>query len=273
MAINVSAGIIGLADEIAEQYGIPVPLAQIAEDELINVISDDYGRGTFDGLTWYEEDTDDFYIHLNTNDAHKNSPVTKKGRFTLAHELGHYFIPNHRLALMAGELKPHGSINYLTSQSAWTLEREADAFASVLLMPTKSVKELVKGRPFNFGVIEDIANTYNVSKSAAALRFLDVGNTPIMIVYAIDGKIRWVSHSEDFPFWRLRYGNGRGDRVPEYTVMGTYFYEHDDSDCCKAETVFAQDCFVTRNEEENDREFLEWCICYQNKAFSVFWEK
>ena len=273
MAIKVSGGILNLANEIAEQYEAPIPLLDIAEEELIKVICDDYGSTTFDGLTWFEAETDDFYIHLNTNRTRNNKPESVKGRFTLAHELGHYFIPHHRFGLMNGELKPHGSVNFLTNQGAWQLERDADAFASNLLMPTNSIKELIKGCRFDFSVIEEIAERYKVSKSAAALRFGEIGNTPIMAVYAMDGKIQWVSRSEDFPFWRLRNGSGKGDRVPENTVMGTYFYEHDNSDCRQKETVFAGDCFDTKREEDNDMEFFEWCIEHQNKAFSVFWEQ
>lgn len=273
MAISTSGEVLNLANEIAQQYEIPIPLLDIAEEEFIKVIYDDYGSTTFDGLTWFDAETDDFFIHLNTNSLRNNKPNSVKGRFTLAHELGHYFIPHHRLGLINGELKPHGSVNYLTNQSAWQLERDADVFASNLLMPTNSVKELIKGRRFDFSVIEDMAERYKVSKSAAALRFTDIGNAPVLVVYAMDGKIQWVSKSEDFPFWRLRYGNGKGDRVPENTVMGTYFYGHDNSDCKQEETVYAGDCFDTRREEDNDRKFIEWCIEFQNKAFSVFWEK
>lgn len=273
MAISTSGEVLNLANEIAQQYEMPIPLLDIAEEEFIKVIYDDYGSTTFDGLTWFDAETDDFFIHLNTNSLRNNKPNSVKGRFTLAHELGHYFIPHHRQGLINGELKPHGSVNYLTNQSAWQLERDADVFASNLLMPTNSVKELIKGRRFDFSVIDDMSEMYKVSKSAAALRFADIGNAPIMAVYAMDGKIQWVSKSEDFPFWRLRYGNGKGDRVPENTVMGTYFYEHDSSDCKHEETVYAGDCFDTRREEDNDRKFIEWCIEFQNKAFSVFWEK
>ena len=271
--MKVSSGITVLAEEIAAQYGVPIPLEKVAEDELLEVICDDYGKGTFDGLTWFESETDDFYIHLNTNADKANYLSKPKGRFTMAHELGHYFIPAHRLGLMSGEMKPHGSVNYINNLPAWQIEREADSFASSLLMPSSSFMEFIKGKSFNFHLIEAIADKFNVSKSAAALRFVNIGNYPIMVVFAIEGKIRWVSCSEDFPFWRLRYGNGKGDRVPEYTVMGTYFYEHDNGDCKSEETVYAQDCFYTRSEEDNKREFNEWCIDYQNCALSVFWEK
>lgn len=270
--IKVNSGIQAIAEDLAARYGVPIPLEEVAADELLEIVWDDYGSQSFDGLTWFEPETADFYIHLNTNPSKRNVLSNAKGRFTFAHELGHYFIPAHRLGLMRGVLKPHGSLSYLTNQPAWQLEREADSFASALLMPTASVKEDIKGKPFSFQLIDDLAARYVVSKSAAAIRFAAIGNYPIMVVYAIEGRISWVISSEDFPFWRLRYGSGKGDKVPENTVMGTYFYEQDDSDCRSEETVYAGDCFETRNKEDNDREFKEWCIGYNNKALSVFWE-
>ena len=54
MTIKVSGGILGLANEIAERYEAPIPLLEIAEEELIRVICGDYGSTTFDGLTWFE---------------------------------------------------------------------------------------------------------------------------------------------------------------------------------------------------------------------------
>lgn len=271
--IEADGGILALAEGVASRYESPVPLEQIAKDEFIHIICDDYGSTTFDGLTWFEQNTDEFYIHLNNNPSKRNSLTNMKGRFTLAHELGHYFIPSHRLGLITGELKPHGSINFINNPPAWQIEREADAFASVLLMPSDSIIDFIKGRAFDFQLIEAIADRYKVSKSAAALRYADIGNHPIMIVFAVDGRIRWVNRSKEFPFWRLKYGSGRGDCVPENTVMGTYFYEKDSSDCRNEETVYAGDCFDTRFDTDNRREFFEWCIEYKNCAISVFWEK
>lgn len=275
MAIELNGIISQIAADVSSHYNVPVPLSTIAESEDIKVFYDDYGKSTFDGLTWFEPSTDDFYIHLNTNLFKRNFPKTTKGRFTLAHELGHYFIPYHRKGLMNGSLKPHGSISYLVNQAAWKIEREADAFASMLLMPYESVRAFIKRKPFSFELIEELALTYNVSKSAAALRYVDIGDTPIMVVYAVNGKIRWTSHRDDFPFWRLKYGSGKGNKVPEYTVMGTFFYDKDDSDCNSEETIFAKDCFDTPREEDNNREFYEWCIPYSrgNSALSIIWEQ
>lgn len=44
----------------------PTDLETIVEEEMLNVIYDDYGSSTFDGLTMFEPSTDEFYIHINT---------------------------------------------------------------------------------------------------------------------------------------------------------------------------------------------------------------
>ena len=84
----------GVAEDIASFYPVPIPLKDVIEDEGIKLICDDYGTNTFDGLTIYERNEEVFYIHLNI--ARGNRIDNSKGRFTLAHELGHYFIDEHR---------------------------------------------------------------------------------------------------------------------------------------------------------------------------------
>lgn len=249
----------------------PTNLEAIIEEEMLKVFYDDYGKNTFDGLTMFEPSTDEFYIHINT--ARGNCPDSPKGRFTLAHELGHYMLPHHRLALMRGTMQPHGSINYLIDNKSWKIEREADDYAASILMPPGPFNAYVKGKAFDFQLLQDLANVFLVSLSAAALRFVEIGSYPIMVVYAVDKKIRWVRKSEDFPFRRLRYGNDKDGKIPENTVIGDYFYNSDDSCCRNNEMVYAMDCFDTHREEDNMREFFEWCVPYKNKALSVFWEK
>jgi hypothetical protein len=268
MAIQINKSIGILAGKIAAQYPCyPTPLQQIADDELINVCYNHYGSSTFDGLTWFEKSTDDFYIHLNLD--RNNSSKSHKGHFTFAHELGHYFIPRHRIGIMRGLLKPHKYI-YGINKSSWQIEREADEFASCLLMPEENFKKFVKGKNFSFELIRELTARYVVSISAAAIRYAEIGCQPIMVVYAMDSKVRWVIRSDFFPYYRLRYGNA-GSRVPENTVLGTYFYENDDNDCKSEEIVFAGDCFDIYHKEDNKKEFTEYCIPYKNHALSIFW--
>lgn len=127
-----------LAESIASLYSLPIPLDEIAEDEGIIVIYDNYGQNTFDGMTWYVPEQDIFYMHINTERG--NTRNSRKGRFTLAHELGHYFIDHHRQALECGKMQPHiHRYNPFGQNEDWAIEREADEFAAQLLMPLSLV--------------------------------------------------------------------------------------------------------------------------------------
>lgn len=258
-----------LAESIASLYEIPIPLEEIIEDEGLILYCDDYGANTFDGLTIYEPNQDVFYIHLNSERG--NNIAKPKGRFTLAHELGHYFIDRHRLAMMSGEMQPHCHFyNPFGKNEEWKIEREADDFAASLLMPSNLLHHDIGSCQISGDLIKQLSKKYMVSFSAMAIRFLHLDILPMMVVYAEDGKVKWQLHSEDFPFWRLRYGNSR---LPENSVIGSYFYDNDVDSCNKDEIVFAGDCFHVTDQESVNMEFYEYCIPYKDKAFSVFWTK
>ena len=267
--MNRSMGTNGLAEQIALQYSIPISLVEIVNEEEIELVCDDYGKDTFDGLTVYERENDSFYIHLNT--AGDNRPDSTKGRFTLAHELGHYFISHHRAALINGVMQPHcHKYNPFGDNEAWIIEREADDFAASLLMPWSLLKQDLQQEKFGGAVVNKLSERYRVSFSAMALRCLKCDYTPMMLVYAVNGMVKWQLHSKDFPFWQLKHGK---EFVPENSVMGEYFNRGNDSDCRKDEIVFAGDCFHTFSQEQNNLQFYEYCIPYKNKAFSMFWLK
>lgn len=269
MMMNRCAGTNKLAERIALQYSIPISLIEIVKEEEIELVCDDYGKDTFDGLTVYEREDDIFYIHLNT--ARGNRPDKVKGRFTLAHELGHYFIDHHRTALINGIMQPHyHNYNQFGNNEAWIIEREADDFAASLLMPWSLLKPDLQNEKFGGSLIKELSCRYNVSFSAMAIRCLKCAYIPMMLVYAQDGKVKWQLHSEDFPFWQLKHGN---TMVPENSVIGEYFCTCDDCNCRKDEVVFAGDCFDTFNQEQNNLQFYEYCLPYKNSAFSMFWQK
>lgn len=258
-----------IAESIASFYTIPIPLLDIARDEGLRVIFDDYGQDTFDGMTWYEPQLDTYFIHINTRKG--NYAYNTKGRFTLAHELGHYFIDRHRHALESGKMQPHiHHYQPFGKNEEWIIEREADAFASELLMPLTHFKADIKGKVFSCELLQSLVSKYQVSFSACAIRYMGLNMVPLMLIFAEDGKIKWQLRSSDFPFYRMRYGTSK---VPENTVMGDYFYKKDTSCCKQSETVTAMDCFHTYNEEQNQMRFYEYCIPSGRFAFSVFWQK
>lgn len=78
----------------------------------------------------------------------------ERQRFTLAHELGHIILE-------------HISFDGSTSQySGGSQEKEANAFAGALLVPSKDIKAFMKNGDKN---LEDIIRRYQVSKEVASI--------------------------------------------------------------------------------------------------------
>ena len=250
-----------LAEAIASEYPEKTtPVEKIIDDEDIAVYYDSYGS-TFDGMTLYDKGK--FYIHLNTDLG--NKPGSAKGRFTLAHELGHYYIDSHRIGLKKGLLEPHPS---RTNQKQFNrIEREADYFASCLLMPQAKFQKDCNRKKFGIELIDFLKEEYKVSRTACAFRFADIGNHPIMIVYGENGVIGWKYCSEDFPYKYLLYDR----RIPPNTVMGEYFNDNQDN-LFRKEKIWGVDIFNYVKDDDVHKAFFEHCIAYKQKALSIIWE-
>jgi Zn-dependent peptidase ImmA (M78 family) len=249
-----------LAEFIALEYDeIITPLERIIESEGVIVFYDDYGNA-FDGIIVYDSL---FYIHINTKSG--NRADSARGRFTLAHELGHYFIDNHRNGLQRGLLEPHPSKN--NEDKHQKIEREADYFASCLLMPEERFSKDCLRRKFSFSIIEELAEKYHVSLTACAIRFSDIGNHPIMIVYCEDNEVKWNWNSNDFPFKKIAKD---GKRVPEDTLVGEYFKTG--KGFKRTEQLLAGDWFNCYNYTDEGKRIYEHFIPHKNKVLSVIWE-
>lgn len=263
MAKKNSPRIKKIAEYIALQFEEKItPLERIVEDENLDVFYDNYESNTFDGMTIFDKGL--FYIHLNLDNG--NRADKERGRFTLAHELGHYFIDTHRIGLKNGLLEPHPS--HTNKSNFFSIEREADYFASCLLMPEERFRKDIGNKKFGIEVIDFLRTEYKVSRTACALRFADIGNYPLLVVFAENNKVKWAYSSEDFPFKVLINDN----IVPQNTVMGDYFKNNKDADIFKTEQVWAIDCFKYVRDEDLQRKFYEHCITHKNSALSLFWE-
>lgn len=86
----------------------------------------------------------------------------KRDVFTIAHELGHYFL-HSRL----GEVK----IKANRSEDIDEAEREANTFAAAFLMPAEKVEKLYKEKEGN---ISALAEAFNVSLSAMNWRCINL---------------------------------------------------------------------------------------------------
>lgn len=184
--------IAALAEDIADTEcpELPVDPKIIAEQEGITWSYADYG-GAFDGLLACR----DGRFHIFCNAARGSSERSPRGRFTFAHELGHYFIDDHRLSLTSGETRPHLSV--AEWQSDLLVERQADLFAANLLMPqSRFLARSAHGTP-GMQTILNLSETFQVSVTASAVRYLHCCPVPCAVVmWALDGTQRWAWASQ-----------------------------------------------------------------------------
>jgi hypothetical protein len=88
-------------------------------------------------------------------------------------------------------------------------------------MPTELFSKIVKRKKLSLQLIEEAASYFGASKTATFLRYRDLGDFPVMIIFVENGLIKWKTSSNDFPFKWLPFGS----KVPAWTVAGDYYYK------------------------------------------------
>lgn len=196
-----------LADEIVRQRNIRVlPIDPFAlartERSRLKIAEEDF-EDMFDGRLEFSKHSFKFLLFLNNKyDAHVREGRAKRTRFSLAHELGHFFLDHHRLFLMRGG-KAHPSRSGFQVDDL--CEREADAFAAGLLLPERLLASRLKLRELNASLISELSHEFQASTIATAWRIIDVTRKPCAIVVLKQNKILWRLPSEalsDFVYFR-----------------------------------------------------------------------
>jgi Zn-dependent peptidase ImmA (M78 family) len=114
--------------------------------------------------------------------------------FTIAHELGHYFIDDHPLAVLAGG--EHFSRSGYISKDRY--EEEADAFATELLMPWKLIEPLIRMNAGGFQTIKAIADGCQSSLLASAIRYTQVTKECVAVIVSHLGVVEFMTASTSF---------------------------------------------------------------------------
>ena len=146
-------------------YKVPVDVIGIAKNYGITVYAAELDNGT-SGAIKYDDKTKKFEIIVNR----KNNFARQ--RFTIAHELGHYFL--HREMLESSDI--HVDTLYRAASTVdegietKEKEKEVDYFAGALLMNKMVVEKLIK----KYG-IDELAEIFNVSYSAMTVRLSILG--------------------------------------------------------------------------------------------------
>lgn len=264
-----------LAEYIANEFSNRnlTLLNEIAKFEDVSLHFDNY-ENAFDGMLLYDTDNNDFHIHINIDNGNRQD--SKRGRFTLAHELGHFFLDEHRLGLKYGLLEPHASFHNINQKSL--IEEEADYFASCLLMPTvkfknhsSEYKRRTGRKDFSFDTIKDLSENFQTSVLSTLIRFGEVGTHEIFAIISKDNIVKWYVKSTNFPNWKWKFKIG--EPVPQTTVAGEY-YNLENRKFTTVEQLSADDWFNPDKEDERaDRPMYEQCFYSDSYGYviSLMW--
>jgi hypothetical protein len=112
-------------------------------------------------------------FHIYCNLERVLNTTSGRARFTLSHELGHYFIDSHRNALKSGKVPSHPSF-CSQPNPATVVEEEVDHFASHLLMPADRVAKVfdLDAPSVSLEDIVRMEEAFHVSFQSAAIRVL-----------------------------------------------------------------------------------------------------
>ena len=125
-----------------------------------------------------------------------NPNIESAGRinYTLGHELGHYL--NHRHKAPAGFECGSSDVLGQAQNAAFKLqEREADQFASYLLMPLDDFRRQIDRQTVSLDLLRHCADRYQVSLTAAALKWLEATPQCAAVVVATNGFVKWFRRS------------------------------------------------------------------------------
>jgi len=175
-----------LAEAVADEHcpQRPVEPDRIAAAKGVTLCFGHYGEA-FDGMLEHEAGRFHIYCNLDRT-GRRGSP---RARFTLAHELGHYYIDEHRNALAAGRAPAHPS--QCDHESPLLAEQEADHFAANLLMPAgRFAAKAAAAAPGLAGVVA-LTRAFGTSLTSTAIRYAACDVLPCAVIKWDWGGAAW----------------------------------------------------------------------------------
>jgi hypothetical protein len=123
----------------------------------------------------------------------KRDGFPPRRRFSIGHELGHWMHDRGRANFRCVKQ----DFNKWGDPSPETL---ANKYAVDLLLPKTMFVPRASGRPFTHDVVLDLARTFQMSRTATAIRFLDLADRAMVIVFSVGGRIKWARRNSHVPF-------------------------------------------------------------------------
>ena len=182
---------------------LPVPIEEIAAALDIEQIQSLDTEGFEGGLIAFDDKSSGTIL------VNKRSPRQRQ-RFTIGHELGHFLNPWHvpptgGFRCTAGDMRRFDAPASL--DRAAQMEVEANAFSAGLLMPDADVRKTLRvwGTP-EMSHILTLAERYDVSKEAAARKYVTAHDDPCAIIFSRRNEVLYGLRGADFPYLDIRKG-------------------------------------------------------------------
>ena len=187
---------------------LPVDLEALAQPRGIFIKEMDSAEEGVSGMLLRHGDT--FGILYSTR-----IPNTGFQRFSIAHELGHFFIDGHLDQIPFDENMHSSRAGFVSSDH---YEREADHFAAGLLMPTTLVRGVIDRASEGLCGIEAVQQKANASLIAAAIRYIGLTDVAAAIIVSRDGRVDYCFMSETMRSLKEIAWLRKGTLIPSDTV-------------------------------------------------------
>lgn len=130
----------------------------------------------------------------------KNAPSRGRERFSIAHETGHWLLHRGR----SFRCRVDDIVQNYSSDT--TLEKEADEFASHLLMPTAILRPIIKAiaKP-TLKDLQRVADDFDVSLQAMSIRLAALDTLPVIVACYTKAGLKWHCRAAHIPNgWYLK---------------------------------------------------------------------
>lgn len=128
-----------------------------------------------------------------------NKRNSSREKFSIAHELGHFFIPHHNELMF--NCYDVGNSSVITKLEN---EKEADLFASELLMPEHMISRY--SDEISFNQIKYVADIFETSLLSTAIRLIKLTDENVILACLSNNKVKWHIWSDSgFMQLNLRY--------------------------------------------------------------------
>ena len=187
-----------LANEFLDAHEVkrlPVDPFDLAGREQIRLLPGDYD-GCFDARLEYRRTAGKgrFFLLYREEEFFYRSHY--RTRFSIGHELGHFFLPHQRKDLLSG--KYHNCRTDFVSDKQY--EREADWFSAALLMPQRWFKDQVLMKNGGFCTLRNLADSselFQTSLTSTAIRYAKLNFEACCVVLSQNNQVKCSWASQD----------------------------------------------------------------------------